>query len=661
LLYRLATTLWKQVPQTPPDEWAEDNRIYPESAGIPGPRDPHITPYMVPWARAIHEAKTYRRYVAVTAAQSGKTDSILDVMGARLDQRPAPILYVGPTRAFLTDQFEPRLMALLDEAETLKHKVIRGRRMKKTLKWVAGVRVRLAHAGSSSALKSDPAALAFIDEFDEMYRSVMGQGDVLGLVEARGITYADFVTAVTSTPSKGLVDIELDPESGLEFWRAVDTDGIESPIWKLWQEGTRYHWAWPCLQCGEYFIPRFRLLKWPNRGTPSQARNDTTLMCPKCGFPHKDSEHKTKMNARGVYVAPGQKVSTEGVVSGDPPETPTYSVWISGLASPFVSWGQRVETYLTAIMSGDEDRVQTAMNAGFGELYTLTGNGDVPEWQEIMERRHPYRRGELPAGVLRIVMGVDVQRLSLIYSIRGYGSRGTSWLLDWGQLYGHTDDDQVWSDLTDLMMTPIGGMHIEKVFIDSGFRPNKPDSGDEHKVYEFCRRYTWMAHPTKGRDVMSPPYRVTKIEVKPSGKKAVYSINLTHVSTDFFKSLVLSRIRTPMDQPGSFFVPEDIDEDYCRQLVSEVRIVNKQTGKPEWIQRSRLNHFFDCEALCAAAAYTLNVQRIPEGVRRDDGSSHVQSPSDQPPEEPPPAMPPAAAAPTNLRSRFAHLSHTFNR
>ena len=96
----------------------------------------------------------------VCGAQMGKTDGLLDIMGARLDQRPAPILYVGPIRDFLTDQFEPRLMSLLDEAETLAAKVVRGRRMKKTLKVVAGVPVRLAHAGSSAGLKSSPAALA---------------------------------------------------------------------------------------------------------------------------------------------------------------------------------------------------------------------------------------------------------------------------------------------------------------------------------------------------------------------------------------------------------------------------------------------------------------------------------------------------------------------
>jgi phage terminase large subunit GpA-like protein len=613
---------------------------------------------MVPWARAVHSG-LYKRVVAVTAAQSGKTDSILDVIGARLDQRPAPILYAGPTKDFLTDQFEPRLMALFDEADSLRDKVIRGRRMKKTLKHVAGVRVRLAHAGSSAALKSDPAALALVDEYDEMAANIKGQGDALGLIEARGITYADFVTAITSTPSQGMVETEFDQESGLEFWKVSEPDDVASPIWKLWQQGTRYHWAWPCLHCDEYFIPRFTMLKWPKNSTPSQAKRESYIACPHCGGVLTDHEHKKQMNARGVYVAPGQKVTKDGIVQGDPPESDTFSIWVSGLASPFVSWGERASKYLTAYISGDQSQVQTAINANFGELYTLSSSGSVHEWQEIMERRLPYRRGELPNGVLRLVMGVDVQKLSLLYTIRGFGARGSSWLIDWGQLYGHTDDDQVWSDLTDLMLTPVAGMQIEKVFIDSGFRPNKPDSGDEHKVYELARRFSWLVVPTKGKDVQSPPYRISKIEVKPDGKKALYSINLAWLSSDFFKSLIMSRLRTPMELPGAFYVPNDIDEDYCRQIVSEVRTVNRETGKPEWVRRSRSNHFLDCEALCAAAAYTLNVQRIPEGLTRGEPPS---DPASDPDRVSPLVAPPAAAAPApTLRSRFAGLSNSLNR
>ena len=638
--------------------------MYPETSGLPGPRNPYLTNYMVPWSAAVHSGK-YRRVVAVTSAQSGKTESMLDVIGARLDQRPAPIIYVGPTKEFLTDQFEPRLMGLLDDAATLKNKVVRGRRMKKTLKLVAGVRVRLAHAGSSSALKSDPAALALIDEFDEMIANVKGQGDVLGLVEARGETYADFVTAVTSTPSRGLIETEIDAVSGLEFWATAAPDDVESPIWKLWQQGTRHHWAWPCRHCSSYFVPRFKQLKWPQGATPAIAKREAVLVCPHCGGIHTETD-KGWMNERGAMVAPGQRVELvddRAVVHGDPAETSTLSMWTSGLCSPFVSFGQRAESYVTAQASGDHNRMQTAMNAAFGECYSMTASGDVPEWQEIMERRLPYREGEIPAGGLRLVMGVDVQKFSLIYVIRAFGSRGTSWLVENGQLHGPTDDDDVWSALADRMMTPIGGMQIEKVFIDSGFRPDKPEQGNEHKVYEFCRRFSWLCSPTKGKDVQSQPYKVSRIEVKPDGKKAFYSIDLVWLSTDFFKSLVLSRIRTPRDAPGAFHVHSGVTEDYCKQLTSEARIVVE--GKPRWVRRARANHFLDCEALCAAIGYALNVQRIPEGVQRDsdegrpDGVQAREHDGDA--STPPPAGPSPVGGGASFRNRFANIGHRLNR
>lgn len=612
------------------------------------------------------QAGGYRRFVGVCGAQMGKTDGMLDLIGSRLDQRPAPIIYVGPTLDFLTDQFEPRVMGLLDEAETLRNKVVRGRRMKKTLKWVAGVRLRLAHAGSSTALKSDPAALALIDEYDEMAGGVRKQGDVLGLVEARGETYADFSTVITSTPSRGILEVELDEESGLEFWsRNKEGADIESPIWSLWQEGTRHHWCWPCRHCNEFFVPRFKQLVYPKNATPTQAKRAAAVSCPHCGGLHHE-EDKAWLNARGAMVAPGQRAELrddQPVVHGAPPESTTFSVWVSGLCSPFVSFGQRAETYLTALESGDGDRIQTAMNASFGELYNMTAGSDVPEWQEVMERRLPYAPGEVPTEAYRVVMGVDVQKFSLYYVIRAFGARGTSWKIDSGQLYGPTSEDDVWGALADLMLTPVGGRAIEKVFIDSGFRPDKPEYGDEHKVYEFCRRFNWLCSPTKGKDVMSPPYRVSKIEVKPSGKKAAYSINLVWLSTDFFKSLLVSRIRTPLDKPGAFYVHNETDEDYCKQVTSEARVVVE--GKPTWVRRSRHNHFLDCEALCMAAGYVLNVQRIPEGGDREapaDETADDTSPPEGPPPPRPTAPPPAArSGGGDFRSRFAQLGSRLNR
>lgn len=586
-----AETLLTPTPLIEPDQWGAANREYPETSGKPGKRDPSITAYITPFARKVH-AGTHKRCVAVTSAQAGKTETFLDCIGARIDQRPAPILYVGPSKDFVTDQFEPRLMDLLDQADSLKAKVARGKRMKKLLKTVGGCRIRLAYAGSSTSLKSDPFGLGLVDEYDEMMSNIKGQGDPLGLAEARGDTYADFVTAVVSTPSQGLVLTEVDPVNGLEMWAVGDPDNILSPIWKLWQSGTRHHFAWACPHCGEYFIPRLKDLRWPKGATPAQARRAAYVQCPQgCAEPILD-HHKPEMIAGGVQIAPGQTIeeAREGI---NEPDNDTWSCWTSGLCSPFVTFGDRAARYLTALATGETDKIQTAVNAGFAECYDPAAEVDAPGHEQLLKaNRLPYARGTVPAGGIRLAMSVDVQAFMLYYVIRAFGARGTSWLVDHGQLHGPTAGDDVWEDLADLMMTPVSGMQIEKVFIDSGYRPGRKDQVPEHKVYEFCRRWSWMCSPVKGKDVQHPPYKVSKIEVKPDGKRARYSIDLVWLSTDFFKSLVMARMMTPATSAGAFYLHADTEEDYAKQVTSEVRMIEK--GKPVWKQRSKDNHYFDC-------------------------------------------------------------------
>ena len=273
-----------------PDDWARQNRVYDASTGWPGARDPGLTPYIIAFENAFNNPR-YNRVVLVTAAQSGKTEALLDIIGERLDNNPSPIIYVAPSKEFATDQFEPRLVELFRQSTSLAGKVLGGldsKRQKKTLKRVAGVRIRLAHAGSSTALKSDPCSLALVDEYDQLSKDVQRQGDPLALVEARGATYADFVTGVTSTPSVGSVDVARDEQSGLEFWKPALAEDLESPIWKIWQEGTMHHWSWPCPHCGEFFIPRFSCLKWAQsvdgtKVTPSAAHRTAYVECPNCG------------------------------------------------------------------------------------------------------------------------------------------------------------------------------------------------------------------------------------------------------------------------------------------------------------------------------------------------------------------------------------------
>ena len=637
-----------------PDQWAAANRTYPPTAAIPGPRDPLLTPYVIEPERAVASGR-WRRAVLVFGAQTGKSEAVLDIAGQRLDQKPGPILYVGPNKQFLTEQFEPRVMALLDEAPTLTDKLARGKRMTKTRKVIAGVPFRLAHSGSSTALKSDPAVLALVDEYDEMRDNVNQQGGPLGLVERRGDTFADFVCVVTSTPKRGRIAIEKDNASGLYFWAVAEIEDIESPIWQLWQQGTRHHWCWPCPQCEEYFIPRFNLLRYPLKATPLEAARETFLECPSCNGVIED-KHKADMNARGRYVAPGQTIDKGGNVIGDLPESKTVSFWVSGLASPFVSFGERVAVLVEAQQSGDDGMVQQAINAGFGELYS-PGGGEVPEWMELKEksRAATYSRGDVPEDVIYLTLTCDVQKHAIPWVIRGWGARATSWLINYGYLRGDTADEEIWGALGDLLVSPIGDRYIKLAFVDSGFRPGKTDTLPLNRVYEFCRRFMRRVRPTKGSSApMRTPLIFSKIEVRrKDGKAAQFGLDLVRLDTDHWKCWVHERLRWPEDRIGGWHLFKGVDDDYCHQVVSEARI-KLPTGRPEWVQRSRANHFFDCEAMQAACGYLLNVQRIPLQNKSVSTKEVIGRKPPTPSEAPNPlASPPQSQAPP--RSRFRRI------
>lgn len=567
---------------------------------------------MIPFMRSFADHR-YEQSILVCGSQVSKTESCLNVIGQRLDQRPVPVIYVGPTKDFVEDQLEPRFMQLLDEAETLSAKVARGKRNKKVRKLVNGVPVRLAWAGSSTPLKSDPAGLVLVDERDGMEANIRGEGDPVELVKARGDTYADFRLGVTSTPTEGTVETVKDEETGLERWAVADAEDIQSPIWRLWQEGTRYEWAWPCIQCGEYFIPRFSRLKWPKGSTPAQARKSAYIECPHCGGVLEE-EHKAEMNARGVYVAPGQRVTKKGVVKGDPPDSSVVSFWVSGLCSPFVSFGERAQRFLLATLSGETERIKAVVNTGFGELFSI-GGGDAPDWQEVAGGREDYAFDEIPAGAIVLTCGVDVQPNRLVYTIRGWGHRYESWLIRAEELWGETTRVQVWNDLDELIATPIDGSRIRLTLVDSGFRPGKPQAVPVHMVYAFARGKQ-NVRATKGRDVLDKPYSMKRIDVSVSGKTIKNGLDLWHLNTDYFKSWVHGRLKWPKEQPGAFHIGRDATDDYCRQLVSEARVI-KPSGRPTWVRRSRENHFLDCEALNAAAAHMLRVHTIPPGKTRE--------------------------------------------
>lgn len=583
-------------------EWADESRVLPPGSAEPGPWRSDRTPYTIPLAEACGSPH-YRRVVAVMGSQMGKTAGLLNVIGHKLDDDPAPILYIGPTKSNVDGVIEPQVAQMLRTSRSLWGKTLHGRKAQKLIKRVSGVTLRMAWAGSATELASQPAHTVLVDEVDRM-DPIPGEGDPVSLAEARIATYPDGRLIITSTPTEGNVSASKHPDTGIEHWDQAAPEDLASSVWRLWQEGTRHEWAVPCPECAAYFVPRFKLLSWPEGCTPKRALREARVTCPNCGGLIGD-ESRSAMNARGVYLAPGQSVD-DGRVVGDPPESDTASFWASGLMSPWVTFGQRAAAWIRVTKSGDPERIRTTINTAFGELYRI--GADAPAWESVRDLCGAYVSGQVPSGVESITCGMDVQKRRLVYAIRGWGKRSESWLIEAGELWGETDQEAVWGEAGALLEREWDGKRIRRMAVDSGYRPGDKWKRPDNMVYAFARLHQGRVIATKGHDTQSKPLSPSLIDVTVRGKLVKQGLQLWHMDSDYFKSWVHGRLQWPSDQPGAWHVPSDVTDDYCQQVTAEAR-VTKPSGRVVWVRVRRDNHFLDCEALNVAAAHSLGVHR----------------------------------------------------
>jgi hypothetical protein len=92
-----------------------------------------------------------------------------------------------------------------------------------------------------------------------------------------------------------------------------------------------------------------------------------------------------------------------------------------------------------------------------------------------------------------------------------------------------------------------------------------------------------------------------------------------------------------------------------------------EAGKPKWVATSKNNHWLDCEAICEAMGYTLNVQRNPEMSRPEKAEDERGEEQEAPPLEPKrtvlprkPVPEPTSQPQDGLKSRFARFGQRAN-
>lgn len=592
-----------------PSQWANECRVLAPDEPEPGPWRSERAPYMI----AITDAAVnpiYAGVIAVMGTQMGKTGGLLNICGRKLDDDPGPVLWVGPTKSNVQNVIEPQIEKMVRYSPSLVGKRAPSKRRAKLVKIINGATFRLAWAGSATELASQPAHTVVVDERDKM-KPIPGEGDVLVLAKARTSNFAGSIVVGTSSPTEGNVETTLDEETGQELWALAEPEDVSSPIWILWQLGTRLEFAWPCLHCHEYFVPRLKYLTgWPDHASPIVGKRTARVACWRCGGLH-ENQAKDELNARGRYVGPGVKVLPSGEVIGHPIESEWATFWVSGLCSPWVSFGERAHEWLRAARSHDQETIRSVINTGFGELYR--NKGEAPPWEDLRDKseRSTYQLGDVPEWAQLFFLTVDVQKDHLVCSIRGWGYEYRSLLIAREELWGPTDQHGVWKKLDELLERELApGVLVDAACIDAGYRPER--------VYDFIERHRGLVRASRGRDKPSKLYAPRSIETNRLGKKLWAGLQEWIIDHGYFKGWVHDRLNYPDDADGAWLLPKNVGEDYCKQIVAEQRM-RTPAGSTIWVKRAT-NDWLDCEAMQAFLAHVEGVRNLqpPGGAGGDD-------------------------------------------
>ena len=168
-------------PRLTVSEWEDsERRLSPEAYAEPG----HWNTKRASYQRGIMDAindPAIENLVIMSAAQIGKTEILLNILGYYISHDPSPILVLQPTLQMAQAFSKDRLAPMLRDTPTLQGKVRdpRSRDSGNTTlhKAFPGGHVTLAGSNSPASLASRPIRIVLADEVDRYPHSAGSEGD----------------------------------------------------------------------------------------------------------------------------------------------------------------------------------------------------------------------------------------------------------------------------------------------------------------------------------------------------------------------------------------------------------------------------------------------------------------------------------------------------
>lgn len=554
-------------PELTVSEWAEERRRLPASSAARGARWRNDT---APYLREIQDAandSSVRRLAVMGAAQSGKSESLMNMLGFWMENDPSTVLVLKPSfedakrlsRGPLADMIRttPTLSAIVRRRRASRA----GHDAESTLleKQYPGGSLILAGAGTPNSYAGVAARRAVADEFERFPILDEGAPDIL--LANRTTSFYDGLVVFISTPLlvDGLIDAQFKLTDQRRYHLTCPTCGHVT--WTAWRDEARFHVVF----------------------TDRDAET-ARLACPHCGAKHSEVVRR-QMVAAGVWKPTAAPV--DATARG-------YHVpaMISTLGD--VTLSRLAQKWLAARASGPAS-LRVFINTTLAEPWEDRGARIQPH--ALASRLEDHGAVEVPAPVVCLTAGVDVQLNRFEVQVLGWAPGSESWVIDAHVVPGDPSQPEVQVALLaalDEQYRHASGvvLPILATAVDSGFLPEKV-------AYALAARRPRRVFAVKGVGGRLSEPSILKYD--PRTPPAL-------INVDGLKLEVALGLEMATSGPGFMHLNRRCcDEDYLSQLCAEHRETRRKNGVATmvWVEDRAENHALDTATYARAALKLL--------------------------------------------------------
>ena len=536
-------------------EWARENIVLTprQATPFPGPYRVDLTPQLKGIYAALQDAKIHT-VILCKGAQAGATLLGYVWVCYCIAEEPGPILIVMPNEKLAQSASESRLQPMIKDSPRMADELPSDPDAFKKLEYQF-TRTTLNWVGSNSPanLASRPVRYLLLDEVDKYPTDSAKEANSIALAIQRTKTFWNRKILMMSTPTV--------------------PDGT---ILRYFDRGDQRRYFVPCPHCKAMQFLKWGQIKFDSKLSPDDAARSAYYECESCHQKIND-EQRTEAIKAGEWRATAQ-AKDSGMASFHLPS----------LYSPWMKWGTLVRNFLNAKDHPDmlHDFINSELAEGWEPETRKVGENIVSERAAEYQKGQRFSThpsfGETYKGKASIVVvSVDVQKDYFWWLMREWVVGGDSGLIDYGKFHS-------WEDLNKLA----NDNKASYVMVDCGYGERVTET------YEACIKYRFIPCAGAVAKMTSMTWTQSTINPYEGTRQQKQGVSIQRVTHDTISEKLQLMDRVTGASPFRWYVYRNIEDDYCKQLVSEEYIDDR------WELRRgyRSNHLLDCEVLQLLAA-----------------------------------------------------------